>query len=121
MIVGAIGIYLVVGRAAELVCKTFGILFPGYASLRAVLSTDKDDDTYWLKYWMMYALLELPSFIFESTMKKFPVYWLIKAFVLVLFYIHPFHGAQLFYDKISTPLYLMVDKVQQHGTKAVTE
>lgn len=74
-----IGLWLVFGFAAQLVCNFVGFIYPAYASTHAVESPRKDDDTKWLTYWVVFALFSLVEFFADIIVGWFPLYWLMKV------------------------------------------
>lgn len=98
--VGILSIYLVLGSFAELVCNLIGFGYPVYASVCAIRTEIKEDDTQWLTYWTVFASFSLLDFFSESIMSVLPIYWLVKvAFLLYLALpqtngsIHLYHSA----------------------------
>lgn len=58
-------------------------LYPVYASFKAIKSNNKDDDTQWLTYWVIYGLLSVIESIGFIT-ALIPYYPLIRVVALVL-------------------------------------
>ncbi|KAI6230922.1 Receptor expression-enhancing protein [Aphelenchoides besseyi] len=54
-LLGLLGLYMVVGSLAELVCNLVGLVYPAYASVKAIRTEEKEDDTMWLTYWTVFA------------------------------------------------------------------
>jgi receptor expression-enhancing protein 5/6 len=61
---------------ARMLSLLVGVLYPAYMSFKAVESGRKSDDTHWLTYWVLFALLEMV----EHTL------------FAVLRLVNPFHG-----------------------------
>lgn len=78
-IVAFTGLWLAFGYAAQLVCNFVGFLYPAYASMHALESASKDDDTKWLTYWVVFAIFSVVEYFADTIVGWFPLYWLVKV------------------------------------------
>lgn len=69
----------------------------------AIESASKDDDTQWLTYWVVFALLSVAEFFVQQILSVFPIYWLVKAILLVWLYLPATKGATLIYGRFIRP------------------
>lgn len=74
--------YLIIGYGTILLSNLIGFLYPAYASMKAVESSGKEDDTRWLTYWVVFSsitLIELPA---QIIFQWIPFYSLIKVSII---------------------------------------
>ncbi|XP_018565635.1 receptor expression-enhancing protein 5-like [Anoplophora glabripennis] len=105
--IAIIGVWLVFGYAAQLVCNSVGFLYPAYASIHAIESPCKDDDTKWLTYWVVFAIFSIFEYFADVIVGWFPLYWLIKCLFFVWLMIPTeFNGSLVIYRRIVRPYFL---------------
>ncbi|KAL3223702.1 hypothetical protein MRX96_049689 [Rhipicephalus microplus] len=82
-------------------------LYPAYASTRAIESADRNDDTRWLTYWVVYACFSILDFFADGILRFFPFYWLVKVVFLVYCFlpIRP-NGSTRIYNSLIRPYFL---------------
>jgi len=106
-ILGFISLYMIVGYFAELVCNMVGFLYPAYASIHALESPHKDDDSKWLTYWVVFALFGVIEFFSDIIFSWFPLYWLVKViFLMWCFLPIANNGSNYIYSRFIRPVFL---------------
>ncbi|XP_063238276.1 receptor expression-enhancing protein 5-like isoform X2 [Bacillus rossius redtenbacheri] len=106
-IMGFFLLYMLFGYAAQLMCNIFGFVYPAYASIKALETLKKEDDTKWLTYWVVFAFFSIIEFFSGFILHWFPFYWLLKSmFHLWCFVPIENNGSQIIYQRIIRPWFL---------------
>lgn len=81
-----------------------GFAYPTWASIKAIGSEDKDDDTFWLTYWIVYSSISVVESISDIFLFWIPMYeWIKMAFFIFMW--HPkTEGARKIYQIVFQPL-----------------
>jgi len=111
--VAVLSLYLVVGYASGFIVALLGFLYPAYASVKAIESDDKEDDTQWLTYWVVYSSFSIGEFFSDIFLSWFPLYFLFKCMFLC-WCMAPFswNGSEFIYRRFIQPF------VMKHESEA---
>lgn len=97
-------IFVLLEWGSFLITSLVGFVYPAYMSFKAIESSDSNDDTQWLTYWVVYAFFTVFNDIVVYCLGFIPFFYILK----VALYIWMFHprtkGAVLVYSKAIKPL-----------------
>ena len=103
--------YLVVGYSSGLIVSLIGFVYPAYASIKAIQSEEKDDDTKWLIYWTVYSSFNVVRYFTDIVLSWFPLYFAFKC-AFLLWCMAPFsgNGSVFIYNKLLKPFVIQHEK-----------
>lgn len=74
------------------------LLYPLYASIRAIESPSELDDQQWLTYWVLYSLITLFELSFYKVLAWIPIWPYLKLLVSFWLVLPTFNGAAYIYE-----------------------
>lgn len=102
------------GSFLKVVLKNFDVLagpvislvYPLYASVRAIETKSPIDDQQWLTYWVLYSLLTLFELTFNKLLEWVPI-WPYAKLILTCWLVIPyFSGAAYVYEHFVRPVFV---------------
>ena len=92
-----------VGFCGSLLVSLVGFLYPAYRSFKALESEDKDDDTQWLTYWVVYAFFTVFDGMTAWILDLMPFYFLVKLVLMIWMFWPTTNGASTIYTVVLRP------------------
>jgi receptor expression-enhancing protein 5/6 len=74
------------------------LAYPLYASVMAIESFSKEDETQWLTYWVLYSLIQLLEIALERVLYWIPFWYALKLVAISWLVLPQFHGAAFIYE-----------------------
>lgn len=116
-----IGLYMMVGYGSDFICNVIGFAYPAYKSIKAIETKQKDDDTKWLTYWVVYAFFLLIEYFTDLLLSWVPIYWFIKCVFLIYCMLpEPYSGSLMIYSAIIRPTFLKHQAKIDRGVEKAT-
>jgi len=120
--VAFVGLYLAFGYGAGLICNLIAFVYPAYASIKALESSRKEDDTQWLTYWVVYAVFGTVEFFSDILLSWFPFYWLFKCMFLAWCAAPAsWNGSMVVYRRLIRPYFLKYEAQMDDVANEVSE
>ena len=93
---------LVTGNGSEIFINLVSFVYPGYMSVKAILSKESEDDQRWLKYWVLVSGLMVFQVVGDWVLCWLPGYCLAKAVLLIWCQAPlPDNGSVLLFNKVT--------------------
>ncbi|XP_074264855.1 HVA22-like protein a isoform X1 [Silene latifolia] len=82
------------------------LVYPLYASIKAIESGSRADDQQWLTYWVLYSLITIFELSFAKVLEWFPIWSYAKLFFTCWLVLPQFNGATYVYKNFIRPFYM---------------
>merc|ERR1719230_45692 len=103
----------------EFLMALISFVYPAYKSIKAIETEDKDDDTQWLVYWVVYSYVTFCEFFIDMILWWFPFYYTTK-FILFLWCMAPIkkNGSIVIYQNAVKPFFDRYQKdIDNYGSQ----
>jgi receptor expression-enhancing protein 5/6 len=116
----------IIGYGSRFLANFIGFLYPAYASFKAVETPEKDDDTKWLTYWVVYACFSVFFDFSDIIIFWIPFYDLLKCCLFIwLMYPGESNGSITVYNRLILPYFLrhesQIDSTLTNLRKSATD
>ncbi|KAJ1438361.1 receptor accessory protein 6 [Ochromonadaceae sp. CCMP2298] len=118
-VLAVVAICVFSGFMANHISILIGFAYPAYASLVAIESTSKEDDTQWLTYWVVFAVFCLFENFVDYILYWLPFYYAIKVSFLVWCMIPKYNGALVVYNNVLKPAFKMHESAIDSALNAI--
>ncbi|CAH8621878.1 unnamed protein product [Schistosoma bovis] len=106
-VIAFLTLYLVIGYGTDILTLLVGALYPAYQSVKAIETHEKEDDTKWLTYWVVFASVQLFEACTAMMVYYLPLYPIIKcAFLIYCMIPISQNGSLLIYRRLIRPFVL---------------
>uniref|UniRef100_A0A915C3H5 Receptor expression-enhancing protein n=1 Tax=Parascaris univalens TaxID=6257 RepID=A0A915C3H5_PARUN len=110
-------LYLMSGTGAGLVCNMIGCIYPIAVALIVIRQKDSKVALSWLPFWVEYGSLLIVDSYADLILEVFPIYWLVKAIILLYLLMPQTKGARKIHKKISVPAFLVIREAIANKTQ----
>mmetsp|Transcript_21751 Transcript_21751/g.44108 ORF Transcript_21751/g.44108 Transcript_21751/m.44108 type:complete len:191 (-) Transcript_21751:188-760(-) len=105
-LLGVVALCVFSGFWASSITNLIGFVYPAYCSLVAIETSQKEDDTAWLTYWVVFGLFCLLENFTDYILYWIPFYYAIKLTFLIWAMMPKYQGAKVVYTTVIRPLFL---------------
>lgn len=86
------------GVGAGSLCSIVGFVYPAFKSFEAIESKNRQDDTQWLIYWVVYAFFSIIEVFIDFLLYWIPFFYAFKLAFLLWAMLPQTKGAKFLYD-----------------------
>ena len=97
---------LFIGAGAKFISNVIGFTYPVYATIKAIETTAKEDDTQWLVYWVVFSLFCVIENFVDFILFWLPFYYPLKVSFLLWCMLPNYNGANAIYQAVIKPTFL---------------
>lgn len=93
-----LSLFFVFGMGIASLSSLAGFLYPAYKSFQSIEAKNKNDDTQWLVYWVIFAFFSIAETFIDYLLYWIPFYYAFKIAFLLWAMLPQTRGAKLLYD-----------------------
>ena len=104
---------------SKLMSMTFGVMFPAYASYKAIKTETKEDDIQWLVYWIIFSLFTFIEFFLDIILAWVPLYQELKLAFIIWLALPQTKGALFIWEKSQKTIDKYVSQAEEKVNQLV--
>jgi receptor expression-enhancing protein 5/6 len=93
-----VALFFVFGMGIAPLTSVIGFVYPAYKSFQAIELKNKNEDTQWLVYWVIFAFFSIAETFIDYLLYWIPFYYAFKIAFLLWAMLPQTRGAKLLYD-----------------------
>lgn len=93
------------GAGAEFIANFIGFTYPVYATIKAIETEDKEDDTDWLIYWVVFSAFHVIENFIEFVVYWIPFFYPLKVTFLLWCMLPQYKGSHIIYKNVIKPFF----------------
>lgn len=103
-------IMLFYGYKAQAISDLVGFVYPFYATILAIEAQKKEENVFWLSYWVVYGFVYILEEFIDYLHYWLPFYYPLKVIFFLWLYLPQYSGANQTYKNIILPYFKHLDK-----------
>lgn len=114
-----VGLVMMLFNGLSIVFMAGTVVYPGLMSIRAIESEQKQDDKYWLTYWMIFGIMTVAETFLPFVFYFVPYWFYVKP--MFFLWLIKFNGAQILFESVLRELLHKYKPILLEFIKRATE